>query len=103
MSDDGIDCYLILGVTSQRKLFRPGDWAERLAGVITLFVGERGPGIHLACTRLAMPIVEQDVKCLRIAHELRCACPDAFNFVMRFARDNDLAVSTCRVPGESAG
>lgn len=103
MNDDDIDCYLIRGVTSQRKLFRPGDWAERLAGVITLFVGARGPGIHLVCTRLAMPVVEQDIKCLRIAHELRRVCPEAFDFVMRFARDNDLAVATCHVPDEPVG
>ncbi len=103
MTDDGIECYLIRGVTSQCRLFRPGDWAERLAGVITLFVGERGPGIHLACTRLAMPVVEQDLKCLRIAHELRRVCPDAFDFVMRFARDNDLAVDIRRVLHERTG
>ncbi|MGF6935983.1 hypothetical protein OKW41_005145 [Paraburkholderia sp. UCT70] len=103
MTDDGIDCHLIRGVTSQRKLFPPGDWAERLTGIITLFVGERGPGIHLACTRLAMPVVEQDLKCLRIAHELRRVCPDAFDFVMRFARDNDLAVDICRVLSEQTG
>ncbi|MFB9127373.1 DUF3579 domain-containing protein [Paraburkholderia dipogonis] len=97
MTDDGIHHYVIRGVTSQHKLFRPGDWAERLTGVITLFVGERAPGIHITCTRFAMPVVEHDVKCLRVAHELQRVCPDAFDFVMRFARDNDLAVETCRV------
>ncbi|AXL48726.1 hypothetical protein DSC91_000239 [Paraburkholderia caffeinilytica] len=100
MTDDGIDHYVIQGMTSQRKLFRPGDWAERLTGVITLFVGERYPGIHIACTRLAMPVVERDLKCLRVAHELRLVCPDAFDFVMLFARDNDLAVKVCRVLDE---
>lgn len=103
MTDDGIDHYLIRGVTSQRKLFRPGDWAERLTGVITLFVGERGTGIHLTCTRLAMPVMEQDLKCLRVARELQRVCPDAFEFVMRFAGDNDLAVDICRVVNERTG
>jgi hypothetical protein len=92
MTGDGIDHYLIRGVTSQRKPFRPGSWAERLTGVIALFVDERCPGVHIACTRLAMPVVEQDVKCLRVAHELQRTCSDAFDFVMRFARDNDLVV-----------
>ncbi|MEW9585995.1 DUF3579 domain-containing protein [Paraburkholderia sp. DGU8] len=103
MTDDGIDHYLIRGVTSQRKQFRPGDWAERLTGVITLFVGERGTGIHIICTRLAMPVIEQDLKCLRIAHELQRVCPAAFEFVMRFARDNDLAVDIRRVVDQRTG
>src|SRR6185437_4061091 len=103
MTDDGIDHYLIRGVTSQRKQFRPGDWAERLTGVITLFVGERGTGIHMISSRLAMPVMEQGLKCLRIAHELQRVCPAAFEFVMRFARDNDLAVDICRVFNERTG
>ncbi|WP_371028153.1 DUF3579 domain-containing protein [Paraburkholderia sp. RCC_158] len=103
MTDDGIDHYLIRGVTSQRKLFRPGDWAERLTGVITLFVGERGTGIHMTCTRLATPVMERDLKCLRVAQELQRVCPDAFEFVMRFAGDNDLAVDICRVANERTG
>jgi hypothetical protein len=51
-------------------------------------------------TRLAMPVMEQDLKCLRIAHELQRVCPAAFEFVMRFARDNGLAVDICRVVNE---
>lgn len=97
---DGIEHYLIRGETSQRGRFRPGDWAERLTGVITLFVGERCPGIHMASTRLAMPVVEQDIKCLRVAHELKHICPDAFDFVVRFARDNELVVEVCRIRDE---
>lgn len=103
MTDDGIDHYLIRGVTSQRKQFRPDDWAERLTGVIILFVGERGTGIHMNFTRLAMPVMEQDLKCLRVAHELQSVCPAAFEFVMRFAWDNDLAVDICRVVNERTG
>src|SRR4051812_46071956 len=100
MTDDGVDHYLIRGVTSQRKQFRPGDWAERLTGVITLFVGERGTGMHMTSTQLAMPLMEQDLKCLRVAHELQRVCPAAFEFVMRFAGDNGLAVDICRVVNE---
>ncbi|TDY16666.1 uncharacterized protein DUF3579 [Paraburkholderia sp. BL6665CI2N2] len=103
MSSDGIEHYLIRGVTSQHTLFRPGDWAERLRGVITLFVGERCPGNHIASTPLAMPVVEQDVKCLRVARELGRICPDAFDFVMRFASDNDLTVDVCGLLDEEPG
>ncbi|MGF6978381.1 hypothetical protein QFZ94_006896 [Paraburkholderia sp. JPY465] len=103
MTNDGIEHHLIRGVTSQCKLFRPGDWAERLAGVVALFVGERCAGNPIASTRLAMPVVEQDIKCLRISNELRRICPDGFDFVMRFASDNDLSVDICRALDDKPG
>ncbi len=91
-----IEGYLIKGMTHAQKTFRPGDWPERLTGVITLFVGERRPGIHIACTRLAMPVVDSGLKCLFVSDDLRSICPDAFEFVMRFAKDNDLPVDVRR-------
>ena len=92
MTDVLNECFLIRGVTSRNKAFRPSDWAERLTGVITLFVGERRPGMHVLSTRLAMPVVEEDVRCLQVEGDLRRICPDAFEFVIRFALDNDLQV-----------
>lgn len=50
-----LDGFLIRGITHAQKTFRPSDWPERLAGVITLFVGERRPGYPCALTRLACP------------------------------------------------
>lgn len=94
--EGSIQGYLIKGMTHSQKTFRPGDWPERLTGVITLFVGERRPGIHIACTGLAMPIVDAGTKCLFVSAELRSVCADAFDFVMRFAKDNDLPVDTRR-------
>jgi hypothetical protein len=98
--EGAIQGYLIKGITHSQKTFRPGDWPERLAGVITLFVGERRPGIrpgiHIACTRLAMPVVDAGIKCFFVSEELRAVCADAFDFVMRFAKDNDLPVDVRR-------
>jgi hypothetical protein len=97
----GTQHFLIKGVTFSGKTFRPGDWAERLTGVITLFVGERRPGIHIACTRLAMPIVQADVKCLLVSSDLQLICPAAFEFVARFAEDNDLPMDfRCAPPSD---
>ncbi|MFM0732628.1 DUF3579 domain-containing protein [Paraburkholderia sediminicola] len=95
--------YLISGFTRHRTVFRPGDWAERLMGVIILFVGERRPGIHNASTRFAMPVVDKGVKCLIVSGELRSVCPEAFDFVARFAADNDLPVEVCFSFGDGAG
>ncbi|MEC5408590.1 DUF3579 domain-containing protein [Paraburkholderia sp. MPAMCS5] len=103
MTSDGVEHFLIRGVTSQRKVFRPGDWAERLSGVIALFVSERCPDKRGVGARLAMPVVMQDVKCLRIAYELRHLCPDAFDFVMRFASDNDLSVDVFTLAHQKHG
>ncbi|CAH2772857.1 MAG: PhnO-related protein [uncultured Paraburkholderia sp.] len=94
--EGAIQGYVIKGITHAQKTFRLGDWPERLTGVITLFVGERRPGIHIACTRLAMPVVDTGTKCLFVSEELRAVCADAFDFVMRFARDNDLPVEIRR-------
>ena len=85
---------LIVGITDDGKSFRPGDWAERLAGVITLFVSERRPGAAAASTWLAMPCVERGVRCLRVSAALIEVCPEAFEFVMRFADDNGLVVES---------
>ncbi|WP_429477144.1 hypothetical protein [Paraburkholderia atlantica] len=45
-----------------------------------MFAGERCAGNAMANTRLAMPVLEQDIKCLRISSELRRICPDGFGF-----------------------
>lgn len=82
----------IAGVTRDGKPFRPGDWADRLAGVITLFVKEKRPNSGVAATWLAVPFVKGGVRCLSVSSQLAQVCPEAFDFLMRFARDNDLVV-----------
>ena len=84
--------HLIVGVTRAGKPFRPGDWAARLAGVIALFVKERRPRSSIASTWLAVPLVEGGARCLNVSGELAQVCPEAFEFVRRFAKDNDLTV-----------
>lgn len=84
--------FLIRGLTRAGATFRPSDWAERLADVMVLFVGERRAGSHPAATRFAMPVVDEGVKCLAVAHDLAQVCPDALAFLVRFAQDNDLRI-----------
>ena len=33
--------YIIVGLTSEGKRFRPSDWAERLSGVLSAFCTEK--------------------------------------------------------------
>lgn len=90
----------IQGITSQGRTFRPSDWAERLAGVMSSFrPGGAQPGSHLSYSPWCVPTVVGGIKCVIVNRELREYEPMAWDFVMNFARDNDLQVSeACYIP-----
>ena len=90
----------IQGITSQGRTFRPSDWAERLAGVMSPFrPGGAQPGSHLSYSPWCVPTVIGSVKCVVVNIELRDYEPMAWDFVMNFARDNDLQVGeACLIP-----
>ena len=84
----------LLGLTSQGKAFRPSDWAERLAGVMSPFrPGGPQPGSHLAYSPWCVPSSVGDVKCVIVHPDLRDYDVMAWDFCMSFARDNDLQPS----------
>jgi hypothetical protein len=84
----------IQGVTRDGRTFRPSDWAERLAGVMSSFrPGGAQPGSHLNYSPWCIPTVIDGVKCVIVNRELRDYEPMAWDFVINFARDNDLKVS----------
>ncbi len=88
----------IQGITRAGRSFRPSDWAERLAGVMAPFRpgGVGGPGAHLGYSPWCRPTVIDDVKCVVVNRALREHEPMAWDFVMNFARDNDLqTVEAC--------
>lgn len=87
----------IRGITRQGRTFRPSDWAERLAGVMSPFrPGGAQPGSHLSYSPWVIPTVIGGVKCVIVNRELREHEPMAWDFVMNFARDNELEVSDTR-------
>jgi hypothetical protein len=92
--------FLIQGVTSDGRAFRPSDWADRLAGVMSQFrPGGAQPGSHLSYSPWCVPTVINGVKCVIVHPDLRQAEPMAWDFVMGFARDNDLQVTqACLLP-----
>ncbi len=96
----------IQGITHEGRTFRPSDWAERLAGVMSQFRpgGARtAPGSHLSYSPWCIPTTLAGVKCVVVRHELREHEPMAWDFVMNFARDNDLqVVEACLLPDEPA-
>ena len=84
----------IQGVTREGRTFRPSDWAERLAGVMSSFrPGGAQPGSHLSYSPWCIPTVIDGIKCVIVNRELRDHEPMAWDFVINFAKDNDLKVS----------
>lgn len=84
----------IQGITKDGRTFRPSDWAERLAGVMSPFrPGGAQPGSHLSYSPWCIPTVIGGVKCVIVNRQLRDLEPMAWDFVLNFAKDNDLQVS----------
>lgn len=94
----------IQGVTRGGRIFRPSDWAERLAGVMSPFrPGAAAPGAHLTYSPWCIPQVINGIKCVVVHHDLRDFDVMAWDFVMNFARDNDLqVVEACLLPDRPA-
>lgn len=94
----------IQGVTHSGRTFRPSDWAERLAGVMSQFrPGGNLPGAHLSYSPWCIPKVINGIKCVVVHTDLRDFDPMAWNFVMGFARDNELqVVEACLLPDRPA-
>lgn len=90
----------IQGITRDGKTFRPSDWAERLAGVMSSFrPGGAQPGSHLSYSPWCVPTTLNGVRCVVVHRDLRDAEPMAWDFCVNFAKDNDLqVVEACLVP-----
>ena len=80
--------FIIIGLTTQGRKFRPSDWAERLCGVMSAFGAERkmkyspyvGPGDY------------NGEKAVFVDGRLEEIEPMAYRFLLNFAGDNDLQV-----------
>ncbi|WP_372657976.1 DUF3579 domain-containing protein [Hydrogenophaga sp.] len=90
----------IQGITQNGHTFRPSDWAERLAGVMSQFrPGGAQPGSHISYSPWCIPTVINGVKCVVVHTDLREAELMAWDFCMNFARDNNLQVGeACLLP-----
>ena len=90
----------IQGITQDGRTFRPSDWAERLAGVMSQFrPGGSVPGSHLSYSPWCVPTTLGGVKCVVVNRALEAHEPMAWHFVMNFAKDNGLQVAeACLLP-----
>ena len=81
----------ILGKTAEGKTFRPSDWAERLAGVMSQFrPGGVQPGSHLGYSPWCVPTALEGVSCIILHSDLRAHDVMAWDFCVNFANDNGL-------------
>ena len=77
---------IIIGITESGTTFRPSDWAERLCGVMSLF----GEDQRISYSPLVRPILSAGVRCVVVDRRLEGLRPEAFEFLVGFARDNQL-------------
>jgi hypothetical protein len=85
--------FVIVGITADGKPFRPGDWAERLCGVMSAFGGDHrmqySPFVH--------PISANGVRCVVVDRRLESIEPMAYRFLLNFDRDHELRVRDGRI------
>ena len=90
---------VILGLTLTGETFRPSDWAERLAGVMSQFrPGGPQPGSHLGYSPWCTPTTIEGVRCVVVHRDLRAHELLAWEFCLNFARDNLLQVRDSALP-----
>ena len=98
--------FVIQGITVAGRTFRPSDWSERLAGAMSSFRpggGVGGIGAYIGYSPYCVPQVVDGVKCVLVSEALKDIEPMAWDFVMNFARDNELPVNEVCVCPPPAG
>lgn len=83
---DGSPEIVIQGITEAGHAFRPSDWAERLCGMMSVFGQDR----HLSYSPYLKPIMAGGIRSVVVDLQLEEHDPDAFRFLLDFARDNEL-------------
>jgi hypothetical protein len=87
------DEFVIRGVTLGGKPFRPSDWADRLCGVMSAF----GADGRMQYSPYVYPVTSNGVKCVVVDVRLKDIEPMAYNFLLNFAKDNELETRHGRV------
>ena len=85
---------VIQGMTQSGERFRPSDWAERLCGMMSVF----GEDKHLSYSPYLKPVMADGLSCVVVDERLQTVDAAAFEFLLGFARDNELRLR----PGRGA-
>jgi hypothetical protein len=78
--------FLILGTTTLGETFRPSDWAERLCGIMSALHQDN----RMSYSPYVRPGSYEGRKCVCVDARLYELEPLAYQFVVNFARDNQL-------------
>lgn len=90
--------WVIHGVTAEGKKLRPGDWIERISSTLATF----GKDHRLKYSSAVAPCVIDGEKCLVVARNLNEINPAAYEYIMGFAKSNQLCVREDRREGDRA-
>ena len=83
--------FMLIGVEEEREQeFRPGNWAERIAGNLACYGKDR----RLRFSNKLLPVMVNNRKYLKVGLSLNDTHPAVYNEVMSFARINELTVDT---------
>ncbi|MGZ8253709.1 MAG: DUF3579 domain-containing protein [Burkholderiaceae bacterium] len=99
-SNNNLRQFFVHGMTLEGRPFRPSDWAERLAGVLSCYRPGgmvSGRDAFIGYSPFVRPMVIDGVKCVLLDERLRDVERMAFDFVINFARDNGLTVYASQV------
>jgi hypothetical protein len=88
MSSSEKEDIIIEGVREDGSRFRPSDWSERLSASLASF----GRDHRLRYAADVHPCIIEGKKCLVVGGDLRRKDPDAYRFILEFARANDLRI-----------
>ncbi len=86
------DRLIIDGNRENGSKFRPSDWVERISASLASF----GPDNRLRYSSLVQPCVIQGQKCLVVARKLNQTHPELYDFILDFARRNELRIQEDR-------
>ena len=87
MWEDALE-FVIVGTTAAGEPFRPSDWADRLCGMMSIFGEDR----HLSYSPYLKPVFAAGVRCVVVDRELERIDSAACDFLLGFARDNELSL-----------
>lgn len=79
---------IIEGVREDGSRFRPSDWIERISATLATF----GPDHRLRYARNVQPKIIKGQKCLVLDASLREENPAAYEYVLAFAKANQLRI-----------
>lgn len=90
--------WVIRGVTEEGSKLRPSDWIERISSTLASF----GSDQRLQYSKAVAPCIIDGEKCLVVARNLKTINPVAYEFIMGFAKSNQLCIVEDRREGDRA-